>query len=480
MTMHATATGRASTTPNAASVIAVVVMAIAGYLAATNLHVVAAFAGALALAAWGAVAFQYPRAAVSTSFVALLFAGTKFRTRDATDSLAGVMDAQIALELALFAAVGAAVVAVWIAGRYDRRRLSATEGLILGYAALALLSTSWSLAPSVTFVRATQLAIVSALALLAVRVVAPSRALWTACSALAVYVIACACSTLIVAPAWEDYSAGDFRFAWFAVHPIAAGTLAAIAALGTLSATVFRQAGGVRILGLPRILVMLALIAVLVLTNARGPLLAFLAAAGVLLMMRMHSALRILVVIVATSSVLVYLMTGADFHTWMSAAAEHDSTLNRMFFRGQTADTVLELNGRLGLWDDLRPAIAAHVLLGYGYQASRAVVLDTAPWAGYAHNALLQVMLDLGVTGTLALIGLVVVGLAGAFRSALNPWERATVVALLVFLLLNSVSSESFAGAPGFETLLLLMCVLCAAYSSPAPTASTQAQEADA
>jgi hypothetical protein len=40
---------------------------------------------------------------------------------------------------------------------------------------------------------------------------------------------------------------------------------------------------------------------------------------------------------------------------------------------------------------------------------------------------------------------------------------RATVGALLAFLLVNSISTESFAGAPGFETLLLFVCVLAAA-----------------
>jgi len=64
----------------------------------------------------------------------------------------------------------------------------------------------------------------------------------------------------------------------------------------------------------------------------------------------------------------------------------------------------------------------------------------------------------------------VTIGLFGAlFRSlgattrGLTPWLRATVTALMLFLVLNSISTESFAGSPGFETLLLFICALCAA-----------------
>jgi len=166
----------------------------------------------------------------------------------------------------------------------------------------------------------------------------------------------------------------------------------------------------------------------------------------------------------------MYVASGPDVQAWLGSAANQDSAMSRLFFRGQSADTVLGLSGRMELWDDLRPAIAGHSLFGYGYQASRSVVLDVASWAAYAHNALLQTILDLGLIGTLALVALVTIGLFGAlFRAlgattrGLTPWLRATVAALMVFLVLNSISTESFAGSPGFETSLLFICALCAA-----------------
>jgi hypothetical protein len=63
----------------------------------------------------------------------------------------------------------------------------------------------------------------------------------------------------------------------------------------------------------------------------------------------------------------------------------------------------------------------------------------------------------------LSLIALIVYGVAAAFRSGVTPWLRGLVVSLMAFLTLNSLGTESFAGSPGFETLLLFMCVLCTA-----------------
>jgi O-antigen ligase len=106
--------------------------------------------------------------------------------------------------------------------------------------------------------------------------------------------------------------------------------------------------------------------------------------------------------------------------------------------------------------------MAEHAVLGYGYQASRATLLDVASWAGYAHNALMQTLLDLGIAGAVALGLLVAIALSAAIRPRLAPWLRGTSATLMVFLALNCVGTESFAGAPGFETLLLFVCALCA------------------
>jgi O-antigen ligase len=371
--------------------------------------------------------------------------------------------------------------------------MTTVETLIVGYAAIALLSTLWSVAPALTLVRATQLLIVSAFAIVAVRVLTPQGAVWTACTAVALYVLVFASLAVIFpwASGTDQYLEPD-RFAWFSVHPVEAGTLAAIGALGLIAQTRWGPASHEKNSQPPTSqlpsrrnarpgswelwsweLSAAPLVILLVLTRARGPLLAFVAGLGMVMLMRVRSAVRIPLILITAAVSLVYLASGPDVRGWVASAANQDSAISRLFFRDQTADEVLALNGRLELWDDLRPAIARHSLVGYGYQASRPVVLDAASWASYAHNALLQTVLDLGLVGVLALITLVIAGLFGAMRPGLASWLPATVPALMVFLVLNSFSTESFAGVPGFETLLLFVCVLCSAAGQRRPAIKT-------
>jgi hypothetical protein len=433
-----------------------------GYAGVANLPFIAAVAGCLAMAGWIVVAWQLPGLAMSASFAAVLAAGTKFRLRDATDSLAGVMDWQVALELGLYACAAAALLGACASRRFPRTRVSPIESLVLAYAALALVSSGWSEAPALTLVRAGQLAVIAGVAIAAVRILSPSNAMWTASRALAIYVVACAVSTAVFAAETTfDPEETSFRFAWFAVHPITAGTFAAIAAVAMFSPSLFERSDAKRIAGIPRLFVTTSLVAILVLTRARGPLLAFAAAIAALVLMRTSWRARLALAGAAGAFLFCYLAVGADFREWLEAAASNrEAVINRMFFRGHTADRVLSLNGRMDLWSDLSPVIAANPVLGHGFQASRAVVLEAAPWAAYAHNALLQVVLDLGLVGAAALTGLVGTAVAGALRCTCDPWLRALVIAMMVFLVLNSISTESFAGAPGIEALLLFLCVL--------------------
>jgi O-antigen ligase len=443
---------------------AIPLLVAAGYLGVADARVSAALAGLVVVAGWAALAWHHPRLVMSASFPLVLLAGTKFRMRDAEATLAGAADAQILMELGLFAVIGAGVLAAWVA-LSDRRRFTRTEAILMAYTAIAVTSTLWSVAPALSLVRGAQLAVLAGLAIVSVRALPPGGALWTACRAVAVYALACAAIALIVpAAAAPSMFAETRRFAWFAMHPIDAGSLAAIGLLGMAAAVMFRGwHGPTRVLGLPPMCYALALMVVLVMTNSRGPLLACAAGAGMLLLARVTAPVRISLVLTGVSCVLLYMVFGADVRAALEAASRDNSALTQLLFRGQDADTVLELNGRMELWQDLAPAISAHALTGYGYQASRAVILDAAAWAAYAHNALLQALLDLGLVGTLALLALIAIGLSGAAKATLAPRTRATLAALVVFLAVNSIATESFAGAPGIETLVLFVCALSAA-----------------
>jgi hypothetical protein len=74
-------------------------------------------------------------------------------------------------------------------------------------------------------------------------------------------------------------------------------------------------------------------------------------------------------------------------------------------------------------------------------------------------------VLDLGIVGSLTLIALLGAALFSAMR-ARTPWLRATLASLSLFLIINSISTESFAGTPGFEMFLVFLCAIAAGWDS--------------
>lgn len=469
MTAHASTARRSDTTASATAAIAVMVLTAAGYLGAANLHLTVALVGVLVLMTWTAIALQRPQMAVAASFVGVLIANTKFRTREADASLAGAIDAQILFEIGLYAAIGLGLLAIFAAGRFDRRPLTAAERLVVAYTGVAVISTAWSLAPMLTLVRATQLGVVALLAMIAVRVFTLDRGLRTIFTAVAAFVLVCSALALVFPFAAGTFIDGEhegFRFAWFAAHPIEVGTFAAVAALGLISRLLFVDETEPRFtLPLATLAGATLLVGVLGATAARGPILAFVLGVFTLLLIKVEIRIRAALVLAGAAVFGAVFVAGPDIHAWLDSASAGDGRLTYTFFRGQSAQDVLELNGRLALWSELSPAIGDRLFLGHGYLASRAVILDAADWAAAAHNALLQSVLDLGLVGTIGLIALVGAGLVGA-AGARTEWRRAVLASLVVFLVVNSVSTESFAGAPGFEIFLVFLCAIAAGWDA--------------
>lgn len=469
MTSHASTAEQPGTTTSVTSAVAVMALAVVGYLGAANLNLIAALVGVLLVIVWAAVALERPRLAVAASFVGVLVANTKFRTREADASLAGDIDAQIMLEIGLYAVIAFGLLAVYAAGRADRRRLTGTEGIVLAYAGIAALSTVWSLAPMLTLVRAAQLGVIALLALVTARTFTPTEGLRKIFASVAAFVLICAALALVfpfAAGTFVDGEHAGFRFTWFDAHPIEVGTFAAIAALGLVSTIMFgNTARPHRPLGISTFIGTVLLVAVLAASAARGPILAFGVGLFTLFLLKLEVRARAALVAVSAALVGALFVAGPDLQAWMDSASAGDSRLSYTFFRGQSAQDVLELNGRLALWGELRPAIADRLFLGHGYLASRSIILDTAEWAAAAHNALLQSVLDLGIVGSLTLIALLGAALFSAMR-ARTPWVRATIASLSLFLIINSISTESFAGTPGFEIFLVFLCAIAAGWDA--------------
>jgi O-antigen ligase len=410
-------------------------------------------------------ALSYPRPALALCYALVLIAGTKFRVRDSSASLIGVVDFQILIELSLYAAVGVIVFILYLARWRLLKPLAGAEILLFGYVLLALFSVRWSVVPSFTGVKATQLLLMYGLATLSVRILGSEAAVRTASVSLVFYVLLCTAAVAIGVPGARAAWTADFwdfsRFSWFTVHPIAAGTYAGLATVSVLAVALSSPFGWRdRRLGMPAWLYIGPLLLILVKTFSRGPLLAALAAASVLILRKLR--LGNAVGLAAAASIVIVTTLGASI-SGPRAISDSDNPIVRVFFRGQTTEQLAGLSGRIALWETAVPLFLDSPVFGHGYHGSRPILIRYASWAGYAHNAFLQTLLDLGIAGVLLLwpvIGWVVLTslLRRRQKSGAIAGPQAFVLGTAVFLLISSITSESFAAAPGCDVLLVFVC----------------------
>jgi O-antigen ligase len=224
----------------------------------------------------------------------------------------------------------------------------------------------------------------------------------------------------------------------------------------------------------PSWLFALPLLVVVFMSRSRGPALAL--AAALLALLALHVAGRRRTPLVAVLSLLVVsvallgpildvsaIFASSADGSLLGRVALSDNPLATFLFRGQSADEIEGFSGRTELWRGLTVLFLDRPVLGYGYQGARALVLGVMPWAAYAHNAYIETLLDVGLLGSVPLIlaalrGLAPGSLRGAVAGDVTASARAALFAVSVFLLVNSVTAESFAAAPGFETLALFVC----------------------
>jgi O-antigen ligase len=136
------------------------------------------------------------------------------------------------------------------------------------------------------------------------------------------------------------------------------------------------------------------LLALLWLTDARGPtagLLVAMAAVAVLKLRR--NDVRAIVLMLAMSIAVAAILV---FHERLPAAVSSLMT-----------DDVSTLNSRTELWAGSVKHVLARPILGTGYFASRYLLIKEFPWAGHAHNSFLEVLITTGLVGLLILLAFV-------------------------------------------------------------------------
>jgi O-antigen ligase len=399
----------------------------------------------------------HPRAALKIAFFLVVAAITKFRVREGTALLEGAIDAQVVFELASYAVIFAIVLVNVFAAR-ERRQAptwSTAEVLLGGYLVLALASTAWSQDIRVTVVRALQLTALYGLAYIAVEELGPSPALRTLTASVVAYVLLGACLALVFP--WASYTYVLGLFSWFSLHPGVAGTCAATAALLLLAQAA--AGDGPRRIRVLRWAAIAALSVIVVATHQRTPVLAFCAGALALGSRKLLRPWVAGLVLCAVCAVAIVGLRGLGASNEDVARPGEANPVAVYFLRGQTGEQFLGLTGRVELWGYIESLVRERPLLGYGYGASRSILLERFPWAGSAHSALLEVMLNLGLVGTLLIVWVVVRTLGRAFLSPFpsrgpGAWMPGAVLAVLAYLCADAVAGESFAGAPGYEVCL--------------------------
>lgn len=407
-----------------------------------------------------------PNAALACSFLLVHFATTKFRNRSAQALLAGQVDAQIWFELAVYAVVAIIVCRSFLRIPAGQRGFRPYELLILAYLMIASVSVLWSPNPAVSAVRAVQCWILLALAYTAVRTLTPARTWDAFVWSIAAFVLLGSAIALLFPSTTNDPVRDIRRFSFFALHPLAVAAYSGTAALFMGARVLFPPPGAARrFLGLPVWAYIPPIIAIHLATRSRGALTGFAVAALVLLMRKFvvgpaaHRTYMTLAAVFAWLAGTFFVGTQQLMRLW-----ESDSTIAQYVLRGGTVEQFLTLNGRNQIFRAVGELFVEKPDFGYGFMASRSILLDKIPWAGHTHNGLAESLLNVGLIGTLVLWSPFILTLLMAWIATFRtPADRITypaaILAGCLFLLFNAVVSPSFAGGPGFEFLLLVVLV---------------------
>jgi O-antigen ligase len=386
-----------------------------------------------------------------------LIVATEFKTRRRSidDALSGSIDLMIAIELVVYAVVG-----VWAMWRLvpSRPRLEPLTIIMWGYVLSTAVSALYSQYPTLAFARAVQLVIIATVIQLLANeggLQSFSRLLHGWVVLLTVSIIA---GLLYVAPTTGPQ---EGRFTWLSVHSVSAGSMLALSVPVLFGLWI---AAGRRALPWPR-WVYGSLFAVhlvfLLLTRTRGSIGGALVAIAVMAWLSSGRKLK------------PELVLGSLVVAGALALAVGRQVLE-FLTRGESVDQIGTFNRRTEIWSLAWDSFLEHPVFGLGFNSAKGVFFDETGLGG-AHNAAINVMIDVGLVGLawwLALIiGAIVVlrrlqaverrspvlllGASGTARS-----DHLILIGVFTAMLVNSITTEGL-GA-GVNVSAIWLFVVCA------------------
>jgi O-antigen ligase len=375
--------------------------------------------------------------------------------RDPLAAAEGQLSIGNAIQLGVYALVGLLVLRERGA-LLQRHRRAVPKALLIGWPSIALISTAWSIIPKFTLVRSLQLFVVASLGLLCVRIWWESpdtgELLFRRTLRLFVQVV-----TLLAISGF--FFGGDWRvrFAWQGVNGIGAATY-----LG--AALVILVVGGRALTRFSRSVYWSQLVLFGVcfyLARTRSVLLAvYLAVLAALWFSGQTNVItrHVGLAYSAAATLVLFLLEGQG--------------LLQYFLRGASEQALASFNGRIPVWEAAVHNLSAanKWLLGFGYGSARVILPSEVQWgAGTAHNGWVELLISIGIVGTVAAAVTVCVLLYHLYRMRpVDAVQRVGFAVVILMVVASGASSEALAlPGVGFTLIIFFSSIVIARLHRP-------------
>lgn len=368
----------------------------------------------------------------------------KWRTRELADSLSGSADIAILLEIGIYAAIAAYLLA-FIASPPGKRRPTAVSFMTGAYGITLATTAIYAPFPQLAVVRGFQLLVMVGFAQ-----AVTTRATRRQMHQLAHTYVALITMSAILGIFWRiPYSRLQLdRFNWMNVHPVIAAAMLAISVVLCVAYLV-RNVGRRETMLWPRGAYAIALTictVALIATKTRGSMAG--AAFGVLVVVTMS---------IRRSDRLPAVALGAMGASVI--ALVFGPSLLEFLTRGETTEELTSLSNRTTLWSLAYRLFLERPFSGWGLTASRGLFFDEVGLGG-AHSAIVNVAVDGGIVVTAFWVGLIVAILAALRRVWRSNAEvdSILVMGIMATMLMNGLTTEGMGSGNGVSALWLLIC----------------------
>ena len=374
------------------------------------------------------------------------------RRRPNGQMLAGGLDWWIAIELGLSLVIGLQILSRLAPPRLD----SPIAVCVVGYCASTAISAIYAPTPALAFARGGQILVLLAGTLELARQIADHGVAvvhrWLhGLIAVTTALVAIGVTERLVLP--ERRSA---RFSWLATHSVLAGALVAICVVVTYGMWLARPTCDLPWRRSTYLSLLVVHSSALVLTRTRGSIAAAIAAIAVMSLWWVGARRHDLVVLAVIAAVGLGLTAAGPIVGYL--------------MRSATASELSTLNNRTDVWRLAWQLIRERPVMGHGLTASRSAFIDDTGLGG-AHNAYLNVLVDVGLVGfgwwalVIALTATTVFARV-RMHASLPPAARnhgagsfclVTATGLLTCQLINALSAEWLGVGVGTSATVLFV-----------------------